>query len=690
MAQITIPDSSTGTKQGWYSTSSSSGNSGHTITMIFDNKTMTDFAATINNITINSAKLHLSCSKSGADRKKKFRLKMYGGTTLAYDYGTEKYSDEYAYNDSDVPITLTAASVKKWLSTAGTKKITSIDPQTGLHFGSGPWYSYNYVKVTNSWLVIDYTVNSSQATFSSTTMTLGKAYDITINAGLDSYTHDIILKINDVNCWRLTGVKGGKHSITIPADEVGSQFPNKTSVQGVIEVITYNGTTAFTPSKTYNVTIATSSEHKPTIGEIVQNDITFSGVPNTEIPSDYAFALSEQTTITFSNYKNNAKAVAGATIKSYTIKIGDETFSDIIDDSYSFTAPKRSSLEKCIIQIAAKDSRGYLSDYTSADFGFFISPYSSPNIKINSFYRSNSANQRDDVSGTYAILNYTSNYPFKVYDAWKGSSKSFEVTCLVNAQTEYEPDKTHDFQDIKTGQYFGKDKEGKGLLFAEKTYSFDFNVIDSLGYSKLLQKNELSSSAFLLHFRKKQNSIGIGCTAIDLSEPDTGYEGYQGLILTKWPLVIGDKLIINGGLQVGQGGTGVTSEKSLREKISLLLSNSGSSEQAIVSSIEQDTVDTWQKQGLISHYFNKSVINGQPTSYGILLNTTNQASVFGQLWFTTAGHLYARGSNENGISNWNQILDSSNYTDFVNITYSTTKPENGTGKPGQICLVPVS
>lgn len=91
----------------------------------------------------------------------------------------------------------------------------------------------------------------------------------------------------------------------------------------------------------------------------------------------------------------------------------------------------------------------------------------------------------------------------------------------------------------------------------------------------------------------------------------------------------------------------------------------------LVNSIDNDTVANWNNQGNLAttFYTQAGQINEQPSQYGFLLNLTNGpgGQEAHQIWATqTSGSLLHRGGNYNGWSgSWREVLDSSNYTNYV-------------------------
>lgn len=557
MASITLQDYSTGTKQGWYSTTSTS-NSSATLTFNFNTTEMNNFCSQINNITINSATLYMNCLKSGASRKKQFHMLLKNNNATQVDCGVGRYTEDYAYNRADVRFVFQPEEIQQWLSTTGTKTITSTDPEPKRYFGAGPWWSYNYIKVDNSYLVLDYTFNSSTATITNERMDVGDNYNIIINSNNENYTHDLILKIGSSSYTLLNKVSGGSKSIKIPL-EIGNILFNKTSENAVFTLITYNENGEKFPNENnYNViiTIDNNSDHLPSfIGNIsISFEKTIGGIEGV--------ALAGKNNITL---KYLAEGKTGANISKYVIKINGSNY-ETSNSEYVFIAPTK--IGNCNIEIYAVDSRGYRTSETKT-VSFYVSEYKDPFITVKSFYRANINGVRDEIDGTYAVLEYDINCSNNIKEALNSNNIVQNSTVVKGTQGGVS------YENISSGVKFG------GSFNISNSYSdFIFIITDTMGYSSSSISFELGSSAYLLHFRKNQNSIGLGCIAEDLN-----LTNYNGLITAAWPLHLKDKLIMDEKLGVESGGTGVDSYENLSTQLSpyLLSLESGGELKGIVT-----------------------------------------------------------------------------------------------------------
>lgn len=90
-----------------------------------------------------------------------------------------------------------------------------------------------------------------------------------------------------------------------------------------------------------------------------------------------------------------------------------------------------------------------------------------------------------------------------------------------------------------------------------------------------------------------------------------------------------------------------------------------------ITSTTDDTVANWAALGTSVHaYITTGQLTDQPSQYGLLLNVTKGTDWSHQIWMTQAtGSLCHRGGNASGWSGtWRTILDSSNYTNYINTT----------------------
>ena len=530
MPDRVLTASSAGEKQGWYSTSGSG--STNTITANFASAIDTfRNEVDVANITINSAVLKFNCSASGNSDRKYFKL-----STELGSLGTFRSSD-VSYNAwTTIPLDEAAcSSLKTWIVN-DKNYLYSTDPNPKQLGDTN--YSYNYVKVTAATLTINYTVNKSSATLTNTTMNLGSSYGIAITAGSTSYTHDILLIIGNSTYTLKTGVSGGPQTITIPTGIGADEMANLKTKTGTIRLITYNGSSNLGYND-YSVTIQVDSSASPTISSIT---LSFSATPNTSFSGTGKVILNGRTNITLGV---TSTAKYGASISTYAINGAGISISNS-SGNFVFSTNQVGSK---VITIVATDSRGYTASTTRT---LYITDYSLPSLNNLIIYRCDSSGNRDDVGGKYAKITYT-------------AVVTNSITNAITTSTTYSNTIT-----VKTGTTTLSNRGMFGGSYAvDSTYNLSIECSDTIGNSTTLQV-VLPSSSYLLHFRKNQNSIGIGCAGEDL----TGSSD-SGRLTVGWNTKFNSNVSFNGGLtlkkalDVNQGGTGAMSADKARENLGI-------------------------------------------------------------------------------------------------------------------------
>lgn len=530
MPDRVLTASSAGEKQGWYSTSGSGSN--NTITANFASAIDTfRNEVDVANITINSAVLKFNCTASGNSDRKYFKL-----STELGSLGTFRSSD-VSYNAwTTIPLDAAAcSSLKTWIEN-DKNYLYSTDPNPKQLGDTN--YSYNYVKVTAATLTINYTVNKSSATLNNTIMNLGSSYGITITAGSTSYTHDILLIIGNSTYTLKTGVSSGSQTITIPTEIGVDEMANLKTKTGTIRLITYNGSSNLGYND-YSITVQVDSSASPTISNVA---LSFSATPNTSFSGTGKVILNGRTNIILGI---TSIAKYGASISTYTISGAGISISNS-SGNFIFSINQVGSK---VITITATDSRGYTTSTTRT---LYITNYSLPSLNNLIIYRCDSSGNRDDVGGKYAKITFSGIITSSINDANSSSiTYSNTLTVKVNGTS------------VSNGSVFG------GSYNVDSTYDLNIVSTDSVGSSSTTIVS-LPSSSYLLHFRKKQNSVGIGCAGDDLSGSSD-----NGRLTVGWNTKFNSNVSFNGGLTlknalpVDQGGTGAISADKARENLGI-------------------------------------------------------------------------------------------------------------------------
>ena len=99
-----------------------------------------------------------------------------------------------------------------------------------------------------------------------------------------------------------------------------------------------------------------------------------------------------------------------------------------------------------------------------------------------------------------------------------------------------------------------------------------------------------------------------------------------------------------------------------------------------ITSTTDDTTTKWGPLGTSVHFYSKTgQLIDQPSQQGFLLNVTGGSTEAHQIWMTqNTGSLYHRGGNASGWGgSWRTILDSSNYSSYLDSRYYTeTEADN--------------
>lgn len=510
---LTLSGTVNAAKQGWYNSTRKAENIG-TIKVTFPSHTQ---AA---GYIIEDVKLYFTFTSSGKSAQKKMSITFTGTNSFKTDLTTKGSA-----NNKKTYVSLSGSNLnnfKNWLAAGGTV-ITSADPDTSTansHQENGSpygWYSDNYAKITTAEVVITYTPSSSTATFSSTNAVLNKTFSLTINSADSSYTHDINIKYNGKTSNVLSGQSGGAKSFTVNGATFGPSFPNSTSMSATLELITKNnGTQIGTTS--YAITLmADEAGSGPSISSYSMN--TTGAILGG---------------ITLMSFTCDATSKFGASIKNYSVKIGNAV-ANSSSGTITMTAPAGSSTSQNYT-ITATDSRGFTVSKTGS---VYINPYSNPYLTNVSVYRCNSSGVRDDISGTYAKVSYTKNVSLLKDASGNNISpqNSGTVSLIIGGVS----------REIETNGVV------KNATFnVDTSYPVILTITDTVGKKSSTVNAELSSSKYLLHFRKGQNSIGIGCAADNVGTN-------TGKIKIGLPLELTSTIKLSAPLSLDQGGTGASS-----------------------------------------------------------------------------------------------------------------------------------
>lgn len=506
MTTKTLNATSVSGKQGWYSSTSSAAQDSGTITIKLPSFTGAE------NITISDAKLYITCEAAGASRKKQFAL-TFKGTN---GFSKTITSNGNAFNrQTYLSLNSKLKDLQEWLASGGTT-ITSVDPQSGQKFGNGPWYSYNYTKLTAAKLVLTFTYNNSSLIFNNESIGIGKSYSLAIEASDETYIHDLFIRINDSNYMLLNDSAAGTYAITVPTAIGSNHLYSTTSVNGEYILTTKKSDGTELGTISYPITITADSDNcSPKI-----NSFNF-------IPPQNNIILSDISQLSFSG---EAEGRNGSSIVSYALSYGSSFYETNTTGEFTITAPTGG---EHIFMLTATDTRGYSTSIISRSI--YVNAYAMPAVKVEGFYRCDQYGTRDDVSGTYAIINFTEIVSGIKTSTGEAVLNEGIVKIELNGET---------YDAATSGSIFGK-----GQLKVDTSYAATFSITDTMGQTSQPFSLALGSSTYLIHFRRNQNSVGIGCAADALTD------GEEGKVRVAW------KLELDKTLDLSYGGTGANNRE---------------------------------------------------------------------------------------------------------------------------------
>ena len=514
--------------QGWFSYTSSSYDKNNNISLSFSAPSGVD----VNNITISSAKLYITCSSSGKAAKKDFKI-TYGGTGTT----AEIRSNGTAYG-RETSITLTNSHVLSWLK-GGTLTLTSADPSytTSRSASSGGWYSENYVKISKAYIVLEYSVNAASISTYSKTMNFGSEYSVGWSSVSTSYLYSLTLTsgsyTQNIVTQKNYTTTSPQIAITPDAETFSTLLtnnPSKTSFSATLTLETFNSSKTSLGKKSVSVTLnTTSSVFKPTVSITITPSKTYE---SKNLANHTTFKFEATTSVNYGN-KDNLKYLW--TFPDGTTSTKPTVSSKIFSSAY--TDGK--------VNLTVTDERNYSSGVSKK---ITIVAYSKPQITKFTPYRTNSVDDTKNIdTGVYVYVG--SNARKATYTSTVGGvANSIKWSFTLDDKTT-----TTNSNNIITSH----------TVSADKTASVKATIIDTVGNTDT-ETVTLPSANYLLHFLKGTNSVGIGCAAVKLDK------GQTGKITLGWPTKFNGKVTFsgsNGALSFSEGGTEATSRSGAWEKI---------------------------------------------------------------------------------------------------------------------------
>lgn len=374
-------------------------------------------------------------------------------------------------------------------------------------------------------------------------------------------------------------------------------------------------------SKTFTVTVPISVA--PTIGTITLD------------PSD----INNQNRLIQGKNKltisvSGCTAGTGSSIKSYTFSgpgISSTTTNTSVTSSGTI-----SDTGTLTYTVTVTDNRGRTA---SESVTIRCYEWFAPSINLSAYRVDTNSSTVENDSGThvrceynlsYADVDETNDITVKIYYKKNTVSTWSSATVLTDSTTT-------------SGSYVLNN------IDVASTYTVYAIITDNYSGSSESNKITIFSSERIINVRPKGSGIAFGKMA-----------EYDDLFDCKWAIRTGEPAQTMNNLSLQHNA---------------------------ITSVRNDTVDNWVSKGnLATSYYNATgQINGQPSQYGFLLNLTNNGTMIHQLWTKTAGSLFHRSGNSDGMGDWKEVLDTNSYTKFTS-TKPTTLYSTTTGNTGTITL----
>lgn len=515
--------------QGWFSYTSSSYDKNNKISLSFSAPSGVD----VNNITISSAKLYITCSSSGKAAKKDFKITYNGKNETTIKSNGTAYGRETS-------ITLTNSHVLSWLK-GGTLTLTSADPsyKTSRSSNSGGWYSENYVKINKAYIVLEYSVNAASISTYSKTMNFNSKYNIGWSSTNTSYLYSLTLTSGSYTQKIITQknyTTASPQIEIIPNAETFSTLltnnPSKTSFSATLKLETFDSSKTSLGTKSVSVTLnTTSSVFKPTVSITITPSKTYESKN-----------LANHTTFKF---KADASATHGKTANlkylwtfpDGTTSTKSEVSSKIFSSAYTAKA----------VKLTVTDERNYS---TEASQNITVVAYSKPQITKFVPYRTKSLSSTTNIdTGEYVYVGSKARgatYTSKVGGDTANNSINWTFTL-----------------DGKSADVNSSNIISNLTVSVDTTASIKATITDTVGNTDT-ETVTLPSANYLLHFLKNTNAVGIGCAAVGPTSEQ------KGKITLGWPTKFNDKAIFSsssGALSLSEGGTEATSRSGAWENI---------------------------------------------------------------------------------------------------------------------------
>lgn len=331
----------------------------------------------------------------------------------------------------------------------------------------------------------------SNGKLNSSTVELGKSSTITITPTDNSYSHKVCWFCGNKNSeWQTVTAGTTSCSYTIP-ELWGEVFPSSQSYQGTVQLQTYSGN-SLVGTKTYSITYKVPNYSLLVEGVIsgFEHDISYQ---NTRYFSGSSFDnkrdfLTSRTKATCTiNIKTDREQRCGAEIKSYTVR-QENSSGSIVSSSSSFSFKGDISCSNFYITVI--DTRGK-TESTTLPLNKIT--YRPPQITKVEAYRikSTTDKEKDEAGGLACLVKVTIT---NATSSVNGVTNTTSCTIKIGNTT------------------FSNKTEAAMDLSADASAAYTITVTDTAG-AKIVTEGTISSLSYLLHFKKNIQSMGIGCAA---------------------------------------------------------------------------------------------------------------------------------------------------------------------------------
>ena len=520
--------------QGWYSsTGATSGNSSE-MKVVFSNSDNVSKikALDFNYITINSIRFYITCTTSGRAGSKDFKMTFkpsIEGSSLTLRSAGIAFGDGKTAPTTYIDFLQNQNKILQWLQEGALNYqeganeeslvLYSKDPSSEYNkiSSSGATYSKNYTGLVtignpsypnydenndpSPYFEIDYTLNKIELTNPPSQATLMEDLILSFNNPEKTYLQflldgKIFGQTSNLDSYKISGLLK-----SIDGTNLAESFSfNSKEFLTTLTIATYRDSSysieTLIGSSSYPIKIIMpdTSAFQPTLTEITYEGAT--------MWNNKLVILANHSALTFA--AAGAGGRYGASIKNYLWTFPDGKTSNENQPQKKFT--QEYSQKDVTVKIT--DTRGFSS---TKSIKVNILTYKLPKIISFNGYRVNSTGDKDIYAGQYIKI----------------STNTVDYSNLIDGVTN---ELTYSYF-INEGKV---NKNDKNLLSetvpVDKTAVIKLTIEDSLKNSATASF-DLSSAAYLLHFLKNTNAVGIGCAA---SAPE---EGQKGLITIGWPIL---------------------------------------------------------------------------------------------------------------------------------------------------------